>query len=499
MTNRVKSFTKPEANGKKAKKVNPAARGNDTDSSPPFSNYAGEIPLKIDSICESLLTLTGGWPKCISGVLCYVEKGEVRVLEDPAALFAWIGSHAPIHWRRGVRAVTKEEFFKRLRQRQRWAWATPYPHFPPVQGVLYLGDPPEAKSTGKINELVKRFLPKTDDDRELIKALILSLFWGGPPGKRPQFVIVADESGDEDAGRGTGKSTLPEYLSQLVGGCIDIDPSEDRGHIRSNLLSPTSWGQRIALIDNLKSARYSNDFLEKLVTRSEITGHRLYQGFATRPNLLVYIVTVNGAFFSTDMAQRSVVIRLARPLDTPQDWDAETVAFIESNRTDIVADIRWHLEGKEPKSLSKVDRWRPWCLNVLSRCENPDQLLQHIKQQRNRIDADKLEHSLALDHLRACIASELQLNSIERVDGMRVWAPTAWLIVALRSLKRDFTDRLAQQFLARLTSSPRLIERRQNDQRGYQWIGKNVDPKKPSKLRFIHYKPDIPSKRRQWQ
>lgn len=499
-SNAVKS-SKPTKSAKNSGLKIHTPEGSVAAGGPPFSNYSGTVPLRIDEICDSLLHLTDGWPKCIGDVLCYLAGEEVRVLKDASALFAWVGSHALVEWKRGARAVTKEEFFKRLHQRDRWDWATAYPHFPKVKGVYYLHKAPKADNNGKLDELIARFCPKTGRDRQLLKALILTLFWGGPPGKRPQFVIASDEARDEDAGRGTGKTTLVEYLGELVGGCIDIDPCGDRGRIVSNLLSPSSWGQRIALIDNLKSARFSHDLLEKLVTRREITGHRLFCGFGTRPNLLTWIVTVNGAFFSTDEARRSVVISLKRPKNKPSNWDAETQDFIQKHREEIVADIRWHLRVKEPATLKKVDSWRPWCMEVLSRCDNPDQLLTHIKVRRNTIDADKMEIDLALDHLRGCIISyfDEEVTSQKKpvaVDSSRVWAPSAWLVRALRTLKWDLTPRQAEQFLPRLISTGRLERANTNSQRGYLWIGKNVDPDDPPPEKTILYRPDVSMLRR---
>ncbi len=175
---------------------------------PPFGNYAGDVPLGIDQICDSLMELTGGWPKCISGVLCYVEEAEVRTLEKTADLFAWIGGHVQVEWRRGARAVNMDQFFSRLHQRARYDWAEAHPHFPPVPDVYYMTEAPQPQHNGKLDELLDCFRPKTPQDRELIRALVLTLFWGGPPGKRPQFVIAAREDDGPDAGRSTGKSVL---------------------------------------------------------------------------------------------------------------------------------------------------------------------------------------------------------------------------------------------------------------------------------------------------
>jgi hypothetical protein len=470
----------------------PAANAAAATWTAPFSNYAGDIPLTIDPICDSLLAMTGGWPKCVSGALCYFQGGEAQVLEDAAALFAWVGSYGPVEWRRGARAVTKEELFKRLRQRDRWQWATPHPHFPPVPDVYYLEAAPTAKNNGKLDELVGKFLPKTPRDRQLIKALILTLFWGGPPGKRPQFVIAADEAEDRDAGRGTGKSTLPQYLGELVGGCIDLDHAGNRDRIGNILLSPSSWSRRVVLLDNLKTARFSNDYLEKLVTRTEITGHRLFHGFAARPNLLIWVITVNGAYFSTDGAQRSIVIYLDRPPKNAGTWDETTLAFIRHNRQAIIADVRWHLEVKQRAAMKEVGRWGPWCQGVLSTCAKPNKLWEAITGRADAIDADKEEVEVALGHLRSCIICHFDEEGPAKVDTSVFWAPTAWLVHAVRGLKRDLTDRLAQQFLGRLSASGRLRKHDTNTQRGYFYIGPYVDPEDPPPPKHIAYRPEIP-------
>src|SRR5262249_42603007 len=106
-----KSKQQPANGGKKIVKNKKKPKGHNAPAAEkapptweaPFSNYAaGDIPLTIDQICDSLLAMTDGWPKCVSGTLCYFESGELQVLEDSVALFAWVGSHAPVEWRRGA-------------------------------------------------------------------------------------------------------------------------------------------------------------------------------------------------------------------------------------------------------------------------------------------------------------------------------------------------------------------------------------------------------------
>ena len=159
-----------------------------------FSNLSNQL-LQISEMCEHLTSLTQGWPICVSGDLCYRDGAELRPLRSATALFAWIDQHARVSWRRG--GVTKEEFFEGLlQQAQRFDWASPFPHFPPIRGVYYTYAIPAALYTGALDALVDRFAPATPHDRQLLKALVMTLYWGGPAGKRPVFVITSDDEID---------------------------------------------------------------------------------------------------------------------------------------------------------------------------------------------------------------------------------------------------------------------------------------------------------------
>jgi hypothetical protein len=83
---------------------------------------------------------------------------------------------------------------------------------------------------------------------------------------------------------------------------------------------------RIALLDNVKTTRFSWAELEALITREVISGKRMYVGDASRPNLITWLITLNGASLSTDMAQRVVEIRLADP-EYRETWESEVTAF----------------------------------------------------------------------------------------------------------------------------------------------------------------------------
>src|SRR5262249_53296274 len=157
----------------------------------------------------------------------------------------------------------------------------PYPHFPPVPRTYYMHS--EVKGGGWLDKYLLRFCPATDIDAMLIRAFHLSLFAGLPPGALPSWVITTDEDGLPSRGVGVGKTRLAILGSHLVGGYIDISPLEDVGTIKTRLLSPQALGKRVALIDNIKSHRFSWGELENLITAAVISGRRLYKGEGRRP------------------------------------------------------------------------------------------------------------------------------------------------------------------------------------------------------------------------
>jgi hypothetical protein len=263
----------------------------------------------------------------------------------------------------------------------------------------------------------------------------------------------------------------------------------------SNLLSPTSWPRRVVLVDNLKTLHYSNGPVESYISRDEITGHRLHQGFATRPNLLVWAVTINGASFSTDMARRSVVIYLKRPPKTSDAWYTDTLKFIEDNRRAIIADVRWHLEVKKPQTMQppEEDTWADWRKGVLSRCKNPDALVQRMEKRREAIDGDKEDLTNLVAHIRACLQEEMRHTDL---DTARIWIPSQVLIQWVQMVKPRFDSWQAATYLKMLPAERFRFRHRKNGN-GYWWVGAKVDEEEPPPPLYVQYQPNAKKKKGQ--
>jgi hypothetical protein len=111
-----------------------------------FANHSNQRSLSIAEMLVWLATLTDGWPKIVSGMLCYQSVDKLRSLCSAKALFAWIDKVAKVDWRRGV---TKDEFFEGLlQQAEEYDWSSPFPHFPPIPGVYYTCKVPNAENNG---------------------------------------------------------------------------------------------------------------------------------------------------------------------------------------------------------------------------------------------------------------------------------------------------------------------------------------------------------------
>ena len=201
-----------------------------------FGNESNGLSLTIEQMIEHLGVLTDGWPKFIAGSLCYAADEELR-RSTPRRNCSLTSTTSP-------RAIGDAAASPRMNSSRAWPkikrfdWAAGFPHFPSMSKVYYLREQVESEHTGALDQLVNRFRPATDLDHELIKSLIMTVFWGGPPGKRPAYTITTEPGVDDQKRVGTGKTTLAELVAKLVGGYISIRHNTSPDRVLSGLLSP---------------------------------------------------------------------------------------------------------------------------------------------------------------------------------------------------------------------------------------------------------------------
>jgi hypothetical protein len=177
--------------------------------------------------------------------------------------------------------------------------------------------------------------------------------------------------------------------------------------VLKRLLSPEGRTRRIALLDNLKTTRFSWADLEGWVTADALSGRQMYAGEGRRPNRLLWVLTINGASLSKDMAQRCVPLRLTRPAYSGS-WESETAGMIDRERWAVVGDIIDTL--RRPASFAVPaggGRWSVWEREVLARCcrdaEEFRSVTAEIARRQGDVDDDAAESGLIRDAFRAAL------------------------------------------------------------------------------------------------
>ena len=427
----------------------------------------------VSEVIAKIRVLTDDWPRSVAGTL-FVDDAKLGVhyfdKHPVAGLFGWLGSTHPIQWRNGVGKPTKEEVFAELRRSAtRYDAVELLPYEPLIERIYYRGKTPPPGDGSKLKWLIDRFSPETTIDRDLIQSAFMTPLWGGPPGKRPIFAITSD------AGRGVGKSTVPEIISYIYGGHFDVSCGSDIEQLKTRMLTPSARTQRIALIDNVKSFKMSWAELEAMVTSPVISGKQNYFGEGQRPNYITWFVTVNGPAMATDLAQRSIIIKLARA-EYSGTWIEETYKFIDQYRNEIIGDIVAALRA-EPFPLHKNSRWATWEAGVLCRLPEPGEA-QRVALERQG------EANVELDEVEAIeefIATELRrlnydpLTTTVRIPGAIAWE---WYQKATGDNKTSTTgiSRKVRQMI-REDQIKRLAE---DPSRTYGrcliWTGEDADP-----------------------
>ena len=450
---------------------------------PRFANYrlvergnrSAPEPLSQEQLDTRLRELAPGWPKRVGAedTLFVVRDLVPTYLDSPSRLFAWLDGVAEVDWTSGGRFISQERYYEHLRMNvEAYDAIETLPHFPRLAGLSYCHRPVPAAGDNTLETLLDRFQPWSAEDRELIRAMVLTMLWGGPPGSRPAFLITGPEI-DRAGGRGVGKSRLVDACGWLLGGAIDVTPTEQIADVKKRLLSDAARQRRLVRLDNVKSLKFSWADLEGLITSPEVSGWKLWKGEGRRPNTMVWAITLNGAALSRDIAQRVIPIRLRRPVYSPT-WESDLKEFVDARRWEIFADCREILEGPGV-ALTPRTRWAPWEKQVLSRCIGVTACQETIVARQEEFDADGEEAAVVRDYFlerieaagRNPFAEKIFLSN--RVAGQ-------WLNEASRT---SHDTHRATAVLKNLG----IDELHKNDhtrgprgERGFHWIGDHADP-----------------------
>jgi hypothetical protein len=341
-----------------------------------------KTPVPIKSIIKQIVTELDGWPKCVDGTLFYHKGDSIRYFPTTADFFGWLRERRTVRWGQGEELATKDEFFSALKQNvDQVSELQSYPHFPLINGMYYTCEKSPKLGDGKALEgFLDFFNPDHPLDRQLMMACVATVFWGGPPGQRPGWLITSPLR------QGAGKSSFSEKIAGLVGGLFDFNPKTDPDKDKTRLLSKEGLNKRIARYDNIKAVRFSLSTLESLITSEAISGHRMYQGEGSRANYLTWFITMNDPELSRDLAQRCVSVSLGAPR-RDGDWTAAINQYIKDRGQEIIEDVAAFYQRPIRRTI-KVNRWGAWVVEVLCRLDNPQEVFDLIEEREKENDSD---------------------------------------------------------------------------------------------------------------
>ena len=375
-------------------------------------------------ILSAIKSKTDGWPKCAAGELAIMDpSGQLKTIKKETEFFAWLHDYFEIEWAT-TNCITKNEFFEFCKSHaDQYVDIADHPHFPPIDKVLYHHQQPVIKSGTALDKFLDFFDPATDRDRELIKALLLTFFWGGKPGQRPAFIITTNDDNGKDQGRGYGKTALLEKCSALCGGMLSFSKDETIENVKKRILNQANKTARPRVIafDNVKTRRFSDADLESLITSKDVSGQVLYSGNGVVPNLHTIVITINGANLSKDLAQRCMVIELGQSVHSPT-WSEKVEDFIKNHKWSIIGKIGELLQSTgNPLQEEGTTRWGSWEYGVLSKVNNPSDVRKLIKNRQSKIDDDASNSEEfiqeILDHLKhICYHQNRNIKAVEIIQ-----------------------------------------------------------------------------------
>ncbi|MCH8993038.1 MAG: hypothetical protein IIA44_14965 [Acidobacteria bacterium] len=275
--------------------------------------------------------------------------------------------------------------------------ATPGYHKP--SEIFY--DGPIVRPTQKtplLDRLLREFCWKADADRvNYLGMLVTAVTMNHWIGKHPLAIFNSNMPR-------LGKSLLARLLALLTdGSCATVTYIPNDEEFERQLATRVEEGDRVVIIDNAKHSQrvpeVSSGVLERCVTDETLNFRRLRTNTTiTRPNDVIFCLTMNTARLSPDLRHRGLPINLHwegdvrnRHFDIP-----DPGAFVAEHRFELIAELlgivrRWLRAGQPiPKDAASHSVSNPWAATMdgILRVNGYDGFLSNFDESEQAFDVD---------------------------------------------------------------------------------------------------------------
>lgn len=251
-----------------------------------------------------------------------------------------------------------------------------------------------------------RCFPFTDDAHRAawVCALLTILARAAIDGPVPMFVMDANT-------RGAGKTKLVDaaFRIALGYGAPQTALPEQNEEIRKTISSCVLAGDQAVLFDNVKR-ELGGEAIESAVSGVSWKARRLgSDDQMSAPMRIVFFSTGNGIKMTSDLARRSLHIRLESPLENPEERSDtfDLVEWIEERRHHLVAWAltilrAWHVAGrpKHTKIMGSFEAWSDVIPQAVAWASGVDPLAA-----RASADVENDEERMQLNAILVCLES----------------------------------------------------------------------------------------------
>lgn len=393
-----------DLNKKRQEKVDKKTNTNDLAA---IRNYI-EIPIegtqKSSFIPRTLQSILGEFKQRFPDMVSYTNRlchiiphkerenwREIRFIEEPAELEAEINERnlfVDFKAKQMAYCVKFKPFYIAVKNNSKYVKViSDYPTWPIQPGQIILSPPIAPAQTGALDAFIDFFNPLTENDRLLMKALVVTVAWSRGQGKRPMFVIAGPHDADKTIQ--IGKSTFAIMVQTLFESICDVRIEKSTpGRIVTDIMANAH--KRIIRLDNARGV-FDSALLEQFVTSPYFQGHDHGKGNKQVENHTTFILTANDPNLTVDLASRSVVIRLGIP-EAGNVWLEDNVySWIETKRADVLAECAYVLTQPEvADSRPCATRFPAWERTILHKMGHD--IGESIKIDQARLQDRSEEH-----------------------------------------------------------------------------------------------------------